>query len=503
MDKKLNLFGYCSFSQQRLEDLFLTKREELIAQAKGNFVVVWDDNYRVVIVTSDIGIIPYYYYYDGNKFIHGKKLLEVFKACNIQWEWDFQALADYIVYNHIIDSSTFHKKIKKTTINTILYFSNKSIKEKPLTKIALNKDRKISSPNHTLEILKSESEIWFTQLNPTLSLTGGFDSRLLLALMLSLGIKPDLIVSGQRGSFDLEVVKNISKTFGLSFTITEVTASDFIEYANKTVEATGGMLPMSHWAGHLWAASYNKNSPILVGFNGEFARTYYFDKGIFSYLINYLSPGSIYKYSLLKTKINPELRSLVEHLHPSLQEEFSNFAEKFRFERMLSFSDSNILDKLDSFFITSYTRNKTGMDISALENHVSWFAPFCSILWVKSVQNLPRSWKLGSRFHRFAIKELCPKLLSFPEEGKGDEMLLNPNFLYWAKKKAVVPFFNDKHLEDIQVQELMQKGIRNLEDILSAEAINLLLKAESIQTKILAYQLAPVGLFMSLLRTGV
>ncbi|ELS04297.1 hypothetical protein Xen7305DRAFT_00040260 [Xenococcus sp. PCC 7305] len=496
--KKVTVYGYCSYSKRKLARLFFNKEEHLVAKALGNFVIVWNDSSRTVIITSYIGIIPYYYYFEGQHFVQGKEILDVFKSSKQRWEWDFQALADYLIFNHPIDSSTFHKKIKRTSANTILCFEDGKLEEKSLQNSIQNQERIFTSPYDSINCLKTEMARWVNQENALLSITGGFDSRLLLAVLLSLDIKPNLIVSGQKNSFDLEVSKSISKKFNLPLLTTEIKSSDIVENSEKTIRATGGMLPIPHWAGHLWAASYNQNLPIIVGFNGEFARSYYFDKGQFSYLLDYIP--NFYKKAILEIEAKSELRKVATFFSPIFQTEFSVDSENNRFRRVMAFSGFNTLEKLDSFFIDSYTTNKTGMDIAALGQYVNWIAPFCSADWIKSQESLSRNWKLGSKFHRFAINELFPQLLSFPEEGVGNKMSLNPKPLYWKRKKNVIPFYDIQILEESKVKEIIMKGLFNLEDIMSKKAINLLVESESLRLKLLSYKLAPVGLFTNLLK---
>lgn len=495
---KVKIYGYCSFSKEKIAKLFLAGKEDLILNALGNFVIVWDDNSKVVVVTSATGIVPYYFFSEGQRFAHGNELLNVFQSCQQEWKWDFSALADYLVFDHPINSATLHKKIKRTTANTILRFENGKLHKTTLKKNPKDNAKATTTPEQVIECIRSEMSVWATQSNITLSITGGFDSRLLLATLLSLNIQPNLIVSGQKDSFDLKVSHGISQKFGLPLITTETKAEDITENADKTIRATGGTLPIPHWAGHLWASELKSAAPVIVGFNGELARTYYFDRGIFSYLLNYV-PNN-YKRNLLGRDIHPEVRGFLNSSSSVLKPYFSEQNQSDRFERMLSFSGSTTLEKLDSFFINAYIKNKTGMDVAALGKQTDWIAPLCSSHIVQNFQCLPRHWKLGSKFHRFAINELFPQLLAFPEEGRGNEMTLKPIALYWKRKRNVIPFYNISILEQSSVSELVKEGLTYLEDILDGKALSTLAKERTLPMKLLSYQLAPVGLFMKLVR---
>src|SRR5207245_104772 len=98
-------------------------------------------------------------------------------------------------------------------------------------------------------------------------------------------------VVGQPGSFDVEVAEAISRRFVLPLRREEIRAEDFLENAATIAAATSGMLPLSHWPGVLIAAKAPE-ATLLLGLNGEYARSYYFDRGIVSLVLDRL-PGEI------------------------------------------------------------------------------------------------------------------------------------------------------------------------------------------------------------------
>jgi hypothetical protein len=63
-----------------------------------------------------------------------------------------------------------------------------------------------------------------------------------------------------------------------------------------------------------------------------------------------------------------------------------------------------------------------------------WRSPFHSRRWIDAIWNLPSSWKLGSNWHRHAIRSNCPELLEFPEENGFDRRRMLPKAppLYWT-----------------------------------------------------------------------
>ena len=117
-----------------------------------------------------------------------------------------------------------------------------------------------------------------------LSASGGFDSRLLLAALLHLGIRPRLLVCGPRGNFDRDVVEQIGKRLSLEVIAVELSAQDYVDHAERIVEVTGGTKAARHWHTFLYPlkAGLDTDCNIVVGANGESMRSYYFDRGLVS-----------------------------------------------------------------------------------------------------------------------------------------------------------------------------------------------------------------------------
>ena len=110
----------------------------------------------------------------------------------------------------------------------------------------------------------------------TLSMSGGLDSRLLLAACLATGRRPRLLISGVPGSFDREVATLIARRLGATADVTTVTANDVVRDLPSIAAITNGLIPAGNWAGiaHVRSAVPGA-APVLFGFNGEVARLYY------------------------------------------------------------------------------------------------------------------------------------------------------------------------------------------------------------------------------------
>jgi asparagine synthase (glutamine-hydrolysing) len=110
---------------------------------------------------------------------------------------------------------------------------------------------------------------------------------------------------------------------------------------------------------------------------------------------------------------------------------------------------ANMMQRLDRFYLQQRVRHFIGNGLALYGETTAWRTPFLSIPWVAAATRLPRSWKLGSNWHRHAIDRLCPALLDFPEERVADHMARRAPMLYWHRRRRqqpVVPYVDYRRL---------------------------------------------------------
>jgi hypothetical protein len=84
---------------------------------------------------------------------------------------------------------------------------------------------------------------------------------------------------------------------------------------------------------------------------------------------------------------------------------------------------------------------------------------------------LPRTWKLDSRFHRYAIGKLFPDPLAFPEARAGRRVAHTapkPQAFYWAlrQRHEILHFFDQTIYDDTRLFEFIEPHLNALSDIL-------------------------------------
>lgn len=491
----LKVHGYCDKNLHELRELLIKNCFMEIKKEKGAFIVIAESMYETTIITSENGIVPYYYFYDGSTLFHGSTVTAICAKSKLAWKWDFNALGDYLAMDHTIGESTLHPLIKRTQPGSIV-----SVKQGQLSiNNSADSPNKIhrTHPDELIEEISQEVLHWWLPSECILSMTGGFDSRLLLAILISSGNRPQLLVCGQDSAFDLVVAKEISSRLKLDLIRSQVYGEDFLHAASSISRETNGLLPVSHWPGVLFAKEA-QSKVVFVGFNGEIARSYYDDNGIFS-LMRYgmHSRGKQSQKFWIKKFYKAFMETDYGEINPDLAQQFSMDGHICRVNRLMG-KERQFGLSLDNVFSHQYIRHKTGADIAALSLLVRWVAPFFSHSWISMASNLPRQWKHGSMFHRYAIGKLAPELLFFPEEqnSSGNTTSSFPPLRYWlglTNKTNLTPFFNQSLYEDPALLDLLRQSLSCLDDIISPKLLKVI--ASSPQRRRLFFQLGALALW--------
>ena len=331
-------------------------------------------------------------------------------------DWNYTAVGDLLAFDHTLGDDT--------------------LSESPPYSVPLIEENRGDLTALTVSILKESIT------NPgrtVLSASGGFDSRLLLAALLHLGIKPRLMVCGPRGNFDRDVVEQMGKRLSLEVTAVELCAQDYVDHAERIVQVTGGTKAARHWHTFLYPlkAGLDPDCNIVVGANGESMRSYYFDRGLISNATMVLpSKPLLRKFWSMRVK-NPFRPDQLQGLSGPVREDLCGKGLRHRIDRLVAASRGrDFLSSLDHFYYHQRVKNFIGNGLKLYRQFGEVVAPMTDRRWVAVAKWMPRRQKLGSRWHRQAIEKLCPELLSFPEQGTGRPMAVTPDPLYWKKKRG-------------------------------------------------------------------
>ncbi|HEX3961174.1 MAG TPA: hypothetical protein VHZ03_31905 [Trebonia sp.] len=409
------------------------------------------------VITSASGIVNYFYARGPAGVCHGTEVAKVAEAAGLPWQWDLAAVADYLRLGHPLGAATLHAGVRRFQAGSVTtispagpVFVDTVLDGRPPAPAAdgpRNRDPRNRDPRDarhparaTAALLAAVAEV---EPECALSMSGGLDSRVLLAALLQLGRRPALIVSGLPGSFDREVATAIARRFGLALTAVEVTEADVRDGAAEVAAVTCGLLPASNWAGlaHLRCLQGRgpAGGPVLHGANGEYARSYFAPPDGIAALRTARHPAADLAQVWAATIPEPFGMREKEMICPGLRAELSPVAVRRRIAAVVAGlaagpRSGGVLEVADEVFLRERGRGKTSADLAAIGRHAPWRVPFFAPGWTAAVRALPRQCKLGSALHRRMIAALCPELLAFPEEGYPAAVTRRrPPARYWVR----------------------------------------------------------------------
>lgn len=342
-----------------VEALFNEYHKEFIQYLTGQYIIIHFEANKFTIYSDHFAIKKFFIWQKGNEFIISDDFKTIAKS--VLLTPSKTSIAKYAVDYHFTGGTTAFENVRHNEPSQIIDFKDGRLTFsnywQPTDLLSLRK-RNVSIHEISSALSKAvDNGLHNLDLDKlSLSLTGGADTRNLLAIFLSKGIKPHLYTYGNPNSDDCIKAKAIADGLGLSHSIhdIEMTADLFEEYARKIVKKSGGLASI-HRAHRLIAVEREKEfaeSMFLGTLGGEFIKGVSEDDYIIPSLVyeNWHNQ-SITKDNLLnylqKKHINPEAINMDALLLLVKDEQYMNGNVTERKHNALSYITAHLHDAQD------------------------------------------------------------------------------------------------------------------------------------------------------------
>jgi asparagine synthase (glutamine-hydrolysing) len=437
----VDIYGYCDGGEAGISAIFSTRGAAGLGNLQGEYVIVISTladepgtRAQTWIVSSANGAVNYFYTVHQSRFYHADTLAGIVDAAEMRWEWNWRTLADILLLEHSLEHDTLHPSIHRMPPASILHWDGDRIHMETRPWESLY-PMKRATPDEAVEALNRETAKWLTD-ETVISMSGGFDSRVLLSSMLKLGHKPRAFLTvGSAGSTDVEVSRAIANRFGIPIEVVGLDPADYIRYGPEISRLTNGTLTAGNWHVFIYEAkaTTNLSSAFILGTNGEFVRSYLADYGIVTAIGDTLAPSTAMR-TFWSRRVKPWLSpSELAGCNADLAEEFSESGRQTRIERLCKLCTPPLSQGLDRFYLEQRVRNFMGNGLRLYSAHAAWRTPFLGREWTVLAWNLPRHWKRGNNWHRYALTRNEPALLDFPEEHVGTYVREKAPSFYWTR----------------------------------------------------------------------
>jgi len=465
---QIKLIGHCTLDTDAITQKLAENAISDLVNLPGNYVILIENSQETYIITSPYGACQYYYTVKNNQLFHDETVLGVLKNSQIDWSWNWSSLADLILIDHTLELDTLHPNIHRVPSGSILHFNQGKLNISTLSWQELNPPQKTSA-QQAVDTFNQEVEKWMTG-DIVVSMSGGFDSRLILGSFLKQGCKPFLVTMGYDESTDVVIAKQIANHFGLDLSLIELNLEDYFKFGQTIAALTNGTKSSRHWHTYVYTyhAQLNPNHLMYVGTNGGFAKNFYYDKGIQAIYKNIKAP-ILTLHQLWKGRLKPFFTAdELNYIAPELVQEFYEEKKQERIQRLIKLSHEQLLGGLERFYLEQRVQNFMGNGMKLYSANVNWRAPFMSREWVRDIWNLDRKWRLGNNWHRYAIEKTYPQLMNFPEQGEfSNKLYSKAPLFYWREKRQKAPIISYAKYPEWFQQDFVKEFIFDNQALLS------------------------------------
>jgi len=395
---------------------------EIVGRLDGHFILIIIYHFSDVIniITDHAGMMHAYIYRDGQNIYISTSSAILSKNFNVTLDVD--AVVQFLRCDSICDCDTIYNEIKLLDPATIYNY-------KVDNKVNENKKTYWTSPIHIEEdmSIQEATDIWtetlldvgkiISQNKVICDLTGGFDSRSILASMLPYVDKEgddfSTFVFGPDNSGEVKVAKEICSQLKVNnkhLTLPRNWNDLFSEYLMASLSITDGEENTSNYAPISFANKYKKKyySCSLNGMGGCFLKSFNW----LQELTCSKRPAKINRFVKLRSLqyeyneyVHSDfLQSRISNIHSLLKRQYLNIISDMDFNQ--SFNSL----QLDNIDLRQRERRWGGRTISSSNQILKIIAPLYFKKCLDTAMSIPPGYKKNGRLVKRVISRINPEL---------------------------------------------------------------------------------------------
>lgn len=238
---------------------------------------------------------------------------------------------------------------------------------------------------------------------------------------------PQLSVMGFDDSTDVVIARRLADGAGLPLDVFQLDGEDCLREGVAIAKATSGVKTAVNWNTYLYSSKTGgAGVPHLVGSNGEFARTFFFDHQKMARPVAMLGSSAVPLYWAARclrraakfSRFNPLLSGRL------------NVARRVLAAAPIDarWGAPNFLTGLDTFYSGQRVRHFIGGGLACYAAFGEPRSPFLDGRWLREVAALGRHWKMGGAYHVESTRRLQSWLIDHPynQLPGGARRLLSP-----------------------------------------------------------------------------
>jgi len=424
--------------------------KQIASILKGQYFIyiINDQTQRKYCFTDESGNFHSFYsdHFVSTSFIEIAKHLKFTKS-----DFNPSVVAEFIHWGNLHHNRTFFDRIKKIKGDEIITFNPD---EK--VRILLKENCSIDYPS-SISSLPSYFESISRAIKHekiVVDITGGIDSRLLVAVMSHYKLDFDLAVSGIKGNEDIRIAEQISFLLKKKLIINYHNLNDLENELNDIFYLTDGLSNVVSYHRPYQLLKQRKGGGYSLSISGAGGEIYKEFSWLHDFPFYNKKYTNLNKYYYLRfAPINPN--------HNLLTGDYHEASIRLKKEIIKEWEDDFLKDTNSQAYDNIYFNYKwpmfAGRFITNNSKIVSCYAPFLELELAKLTYSLPRRERAFNRWHRKWISYFSPVLSMLPTT-EGGMTISN-------RKRVIIPdavkyFLNRlKRLANKAGQKLLKKSI--------------------------------------------
>ncbi len=398
---------------------------EAVSGLNGAFVLaLWNSKEKTLTIANDrYGLKPLYYSSFNHLFAFSSEVKSILTIPKVSRDVEPQAVAEFLTFEYFLGNRAFFKSIMALEPASILIFKSGNLSMRNYWKAGFSKEEtffwKEKPLDNAKDLLCQAVKRQVTgEKRVALALSGGLDSRLILAAAAEAGCPIPTYTFGIKDCDDARIARLVADCLGSENHFFELSPRYLSIWAGKGVWRTDGMNNCTNFAGiELYSEVGEKWRIILNGSGGN-------------ELWGGISPGLL-KFLFIQDEkklahafFRKMSTGFPENTHNNLFQ--SGYYTQIRgavyqrFEESLNRSpDQSSLGKIYHFYRQEKTRRGTLMGLVLDSDQIEYRLPFFDYDLFDFIQTIPHKLRVLAGFKRRLVTEKFPRMASIPYQRTG------------------------------------------------------------------------------------
>ena len=397
--------------------------EDFVKRLNGFFTaVVWDrPRQRLIIANDRYGYRPLYWAHVNNKLLICSEIKGILQDRTFRREVNQQGVAEFLAFGHLLGENTLFKDVHLLPAASLWVYQNQTFSK-----------RQYWSPDQHMEVDTRPRKEYLEEIaflfkrgvqrqlkgdhNITVSLTGGLDSRAIIATINSSSPRIYSFLHGIKGCTDEKLAQKVAdETTGERHRFYELGSdflSNFPQYASQTVYLSDGMCKLSLAQVLFSREKLRQYAQIELNASGADIAWGF---GIYPYILYSKSDDELVANCLKKYKIHfDEVRLFTHAYYQNIEGQASEALQQILSNTRSGLSLSG---KANCFYLQEHARKLFMNSWVLAGNYIEYRAPYSDNDLIDLLLKAPLSLlNEDRRIAKFIIQENNPVLARIPLE---------------------------------------------------------------------------------------